>query len=296
MVRAKIGMSIRAAIRAAPTKKLTSSAPHAGVRRSAPWGTSGWSAVRRCQTRQPAATTAPRRYQRPWAANTWTGGRRSRRRGSRRPAPRPAAGRRPGRPRGRCATSRQVDQRPAARSRSAPGREARATIATSPTGVSHRLDPVTGMNSRPHVTSLTSCAGCTNTRQPAPRATSSSRAPGQSKVRRVRGEAPRRARPRAAREPRAGPGDQDGEDQPGHEVDREDHPPVADGQDQRAVQRAEDAAELLHRRRPHRAVHRAGRPGRGRPPAPGWPAPAPRRRRPAGSGRPPGSAGRRPAR
>ena len=48
---------MRAAISAAPTKKLTSSAPHAGVRRRAPRGTSGLAARRTCQVKAAAATS-----------------------------------------------------------------------------------------------------------------------------------------------------------------------------------------------------------------------------------------------
>ena len=92
MVRAKSGMSISAAIRAAPTKKLTSSAPQAGVRRSAPRGhqrAGGAAQVRarrrRRRARSRGGTRAPgRRRPAPW-------GRRWRRPGSPRPARAPSS-------------------------------------------------------------------------------------------------------------------------------------------------------------------------------------------------------------
>src|SRR5687767_2467092 len=67
-------MSMSAAMSAAPTKKLTTMAPQAGVRRSAPAGTSGASARRRCTANATAATAEPRRNHRPWSEKTWIRG------------------------------------------------------------------------------------------------------------------------------------------------------------------------------------------------------------------------------
>ena len=58
VIRAKIGMSTSAAIRAAPTKKLTSREPQAGRRANAPCGTSGAFARRLCSANRTAATAA----------------------------------------------------------------------------------------------------------------------------------------------------------------------------------------------------------------------------------------------
>ena len=59
VVRAKTGTSTSAAIRAAPTRKLTSNEPHAGLAPSRPGGMIAW-AVRRCHSAKAIAkTTAP---------------------------------------------------------------------------------------------------------------------------------------------------------------------------------------------------------------------------------------------
>ena len=80
-------------------------------------------------------------------------------------------------------------------------------------------------------------------------------------------------------------GERGREHQADREVDPEDVLPVGDGEDQRAVQRAEDAAQLLHRA-DHAERDPAPRPaGTCRRPAPASPGPGRRRRRPAGTAR-----------
>ena len=65
VIRAKIGMSTRAAISAAPTKKLTTIAPQAGRLAKAPCGTSGAFERRLCRANSTAPTAAMTRYQGP---------------------------------------------------------------------------------------------------------------------------------------------------------------------------------------------------------------------------------------
>ena len=74
VVRANSGMSTTAAIRAAPTKKLTSTEPHAGVGRSVPRGTSGFSAPRMWTTNAMLLTSEAARYHQPWSAKSSTAG------------------------------------------------------------------------------------------------------------------------------------------------------------------------------------------------------------------------------
>ena len=63
---ANIGMSISAAISAAPTKKLTSIEPQAGVRRTAPRGTSGRGGAGQVEDEGDRwRAAAPTRYQEP---------------------------------------------------------------------------------------------------------------------------------------------------------------------------------------------------------------------------------------
>ena len=168
MVRAKSGMSIRAAMSAAPTKKLTSSAPQAGVRRSAPRGTSGASARRRCTTKPTAATADAE--QEPRAP------------GRRRPGPGVGGGEGQdhagegerqqqradaGRPRGARATQpRTSTSGRRARSGTGPTSSTAATIATTPIGVSQRPSPANGMNAWPQVRSRSSGGGRTSTSAP----------------------------------------------------------------------------------------------------------------------------------
>ena len=146
-------MSISAAISAAPTKKLTSKAPHAGVRRSAPRGTSGWSARRRCSAKAAAATAAPRRYQRPRGEKTWILG--SAVANARMTPPRASASSRaPTRSASTaaCGPAAEVEQRPARGQLHTTSRTS-AAIATRPIGVSQRPSPANGMNSWPQVRS-----------------------------------------------------------------------------------------------------------------------------------------------
>ena len=150
VVRAKSGTSISAAISAAPIRKLTTTEPQAGRSRSAPRGSSGSLARRRCTTNATAAIAAPSRYHRPWSEKTCTLG--SAVAKARITPPRATA--RYVAP----VTSASRSERPHAR-RSTSGRRAVRVRATSssasttvaaPTGVSHRLPPSTnGMNSRP---------------------------------------------------------------------------------------------------------------------------------------------------
>ena len=230
-----------AAISAAPTKKLTSSAPHAGVRRSAPRGTSGWSARRRCSAKATAASDraeevppAPgRRRPRPW-------GRRWRRRGSRR--------------RGRAASS-SAPTRSASTSTRGPSRAGRAAgaartstrraagpappIVIAPIGVSQRPSPANGMKSWPQVRSRIRPEGRRKTTSPPAKVASRSTRPTTSGRRRRAGRGARRGRQRA---------DRRGEDQPDGEVDREDRAPVRHGEHRGAEQRPEHRADLLDRR------------------------------------------------
>ena len=107
--------------------------------------------------------------------------------------------------------------------------------------MAHRVDPATGMNSWPQVTSRRRLPGSTKTRVPGHERDGEE------------GEAhPVEGRPAASDASRwivghagRGPVDEDGEDEADHQVDREDHPPVGDGEDHRAVERADDAADLL---------------------------------------------------
>ena len=177
VVRAKRGMSISAAIRAAPTKKLTASDPQAGVRRIAPRGTRGASARRRWRANASAAMADPRRYQIPWSENTWTFGSAV---ANARITPASAMPRNSEPVR---SAARSVSAQPR---RSTSGRDAvaqritssaAATIATTPTGLSHRPSETNGMNAWPQVRSRNSGAGWVMVRTPAARVTASSSAP-----------------------------------------------------------------------------------------------------------------------
>ena len=70
--RAKIGMSTSAAIRAAPTKKLTTTAPQAATCAKAPWGMSGAEVRRLWITNRTAPTAAIASHQGPLRENTCT--------------------------------------------------------------------------------------------------------------------------------------------------------------------------------------------------------------------------------
>ena len=75
VIRAKIGMSTSAAIRAAPTKKLTSTAPHAGRCANAPCGTSGARDRRLCRREEDGRRRRPGRGTTgPAGENTCTSG------------------------------------------------------------------------------------------------------------------------------------------------------------------------------------------------------------------------------
>ena len=74
MSRAKIGMSTRAAITAAPTKKLTTSAPHAGVLVTARGGTRGLPTDRLRSQKSAAATALSTSSHGPAGENTCTFG------------------------------------------------------------------------------------------------------------------------------------------------------------------------------------------------------------------------------
>ena len=240
VVRAKSGMSMSAAIRAAPTKKLTSTAPHAGVRRSAPRGTSGAAARRRWSTRTAAATAAPRRYQRPWSEKTWTlGSAVAKARIT--PPSATASSAEPTRSASRAARPqlrRSTSGRAAVTQRTRSS--ANAASATSPTGVSHRLLPATGMNSWPQVRSRISGGGWVKT-------SGAGHEGQQQRARRPPGRAVAVARVDRGRAGALRP-DRGRQHQADHEVDREDAPPVGDRQHHGAEQRAEHAAELLHGR------------------------------------------------
>ncbi len=67
-------MSTSAAISAAPTKKLTTIAPHAGRCANAPCGTRGWVERRLCRAKSTVAMPATARYHGPAGLNTCTSG------------------------------------------------------------------------------------------------------------------------------------------------------------------------------------------------------------------------------
>ena len=206
MVRAKSGMSISAAMRAAPMKKLTSSAPHAGVRRSAPRGSSGALARRRCTPNRIAATSEPRRNHSPWSEKTCTlGSAVAKARIT--PASATASSSAPVRSASRRAATQRRTSTRGARATVHHARKATAdAIATTPTGVSQRPSPRNGMNACPHVRSRSSGGGRRNTRDPATRVS----------ARRVR---PTTSTRRGLVRDRVGPTDGGGEHESHGEVD-----------------------------------------------------------------------------
>ena len=232
-------MSIRAAIRAAPTKKLTSSAPHAGVRRSAPRGTSGLSARRTCHAKAAAATAAPRRYHRPRGENTST--------------------------LGSAVAKARITPPSATASSSAPTRSASTSTRPQP----RRSRSGRGANQH-HASSRTSATTVDGAdrgepaavagegdEEPAPRevAHQARRAAGRRRSRRrtSRAAAGRRRGRAAVAGSRSGRSrgqgaDRGGQDQPDGEVDGEDRPPVGHGEHGRAEERTEHRADLLDRR------------------------------------------------
>ena len=248
MVRAKIGMSISAAISAAPTKKLTSM--RAPGRRTA-------QRAARHQRRLGPAQVQHEGDRRDRGAEEVPAGP-----GRRRPATSrvrggegqdhagraraPAAAPRPGRPRaGVRDPAAQVDQRPGGGAAADHEQHARRPSPTTPSGVSQRPSPANGMNSRPQVRSRSSGGGWTNTSAAGDQgdaAGSDQPDPGRGDaVAGGSGDAPRHGAAEAAGSRPPAPA-------PTARLISEDRPPVGDRQHQGAEQRADDAAELLHRR------------------------------------------------
>ena len=161
VVRANSGMSISAAIRAAPTKKLTSSDPQAGVRAQRAGRDQRRVGPPQVQHEGDGGDGASRGgTRRPGRRRPGSWGRRWRRRGSRRPARRRGTARRPGRPRGRCGSSRGGRPADGGRWRSGRRTARAATIATTPERASASgSSPANGMNSWPQVRSRSSCEG-----------------------------------------------------------------------------------------------------------------------------------------
>ncbi len=158
-------------------KKLTTSEPQAGVRRSVPRGTSGASARRRWTTNATAATAEPRRYQSPRSEKTWIFGSAV---ANARITPARAAARNSDPTRSasrvvRAHPGRSTSGRAAVAQRTT--RSSAATIARLPTGVSQRPSPTYGMNSCPQVRSRNSSAGWIIVKAPAPRLTTSRSTP-----------------------------------------------------------------------------------------------------------------------
>ncbi len=128
-------------------------------------------------------------------------------------------------------------------------RSTRAAVSSGtarPTGVSHRDSPATGTKPSPSVTSLVSGVGCSMVSTRAARPSSTSTAPGRSEPAWDRlSRQPRSRLSRVTRWARWG-GATASEHAAAHDqVDREDGLPLGHGEHQRAVQRADDAAELL---------------------------------------------------
>ena len=208
-------------------KKLTSIAPQAGVRRSAPPGPAaprpgaGAARTRPSRARSRGGTTGPGR-RRPGSS-----GPPSRTRGSRRPAPARGTGRRGGRPRaGVRHPAAEVEQRPLRRAGSATRSRTAAAIAMTPSGVSQRPSP--GERDEQlapgQVAHQLAAAGRRRARRP--RRDQRSRAEADPvEARSVPGSlASRRLDHRPASADRGGQHEAD------DEVDQEDHPPVGDGQ------------------------------------------------------------------
>ena len=147
-----------------------------------------------------------------------------------------------GRPRGRSPTSRAGRPGAAARSSSARGTARAATTATRPErgGPARRTDDRDEQLAPGDVGEQRCSAPRRPGRRPPQRDREESRGPPSRRCRE-----PTVASGGSRDSSRRGPADEDGEDEPDDEVDREDHPPVGDGEDHRAVERADDAADLL---------------------------------------------------
>ena len=243
--RAKNGMSTSAAMRLAPTKNDTTSAPQAGRDPRAPRGTSGRGAVRWRHQNPAKAAAASGSSQGALGEIAALSG--SAEANATMTAPRPTVS--------ISAPRRSVSRpRPAQPRQSSSGRRAVASrtrnSAARPNvvraiGVSHRDSPTTGRKARPLVTPVTSASGSSITRARPARA--SSPRPSPTTSRRVAGALIRRVRPGRRRYSVAHPHHRGGEHESDRAVQPEDVAPRPEREDDRSVERPDDAAELLYR-------------------------------------------------
>ncbi len=221
-------------------KKLTTPAPQAGRARSAPRGTNGSLARRRCTTRATSESADPARYHQPWSAKTWISGSAVEKA---RMIP-PSATARYVAPTTSASRALRHQSRRSSRGRRAvrlrATKPSSTTIAVTPTGVSHRPPGTKPMKAWPHVRSRCSPGGRSTVRPARAAPAASSASPAQSK------------RPRGARRPAGGAVAGQGthgerEQDPDHEVEHEDRAPARHREHRRAQQGAEHAARLLDR-------------------------------------------------